>query len=85
MKIKVEDKLFIESDGMQFILKKYSGAVDKKTGAEIFKPLGYFSTLQQSIKFLIRKKVMESDASTVKELLSDLERIEKEVESLIKI
>jgi hypothetical protein len=85
MKIQVEDKLFIESDGMQFILKKYNGQFDKKTGNELFKSLGYFATLQQAVKFLVRKKVMESEATTVQELLHELERIEKEIETLITV
>jgi hypothetical protein len=85
MKIQVEDKLFIESDGMQFILKKYNGQYDKKTGNELFKSLGYFGTLRQAIKFLVKKKVMESEATTVQELLLEMERIEKEIEEIIKI
>ena len=84
MKIQVEDKLFIESDGMQFILKRYSGKFDKNEN-ETYKVLGYFGTLQQTIKFIIKTKVMESEATTVQQLLTDLERIEKEVSELIKI
>jgi hypothetical protein len=85
MKIQVEDKVFIESDGIQFILKKYSGAVDKKTGSEIFKALGYFSTLQQTVKHVIKMQCMESTATTFQQLFDDLDRIEKNIETLIKI
>jgi hypothetical protein len=58
MKIQVEDKLFIESDDMQFIVKQYSGKFDKNE-KETFKVLGYFGTLKQAVKFLIKKDFMD--------------------------
>jgi hypothetical protein len=85
MKIKVEDKLFIESDDMQFVLKKYSGNFDKKTEKETYKVLGYFSTLKQAVKHLIKLQCMESTAETFEQLFDDLDRIENKIDSLIKI
>lgn len=84
MKIQIEDKLFIESDERQFIVKRYNGKFDDK-GMEGYKPLGYFSKLTQAVKFLVKQELMKSNAETIGELLSDLERIEKRIEELIRI
>ncbi|WP_137744571.1 hypothetical protein [Robertmurraya siralis] len=83
MKIHVEDKLYIESDERQFVLKEYTGKLDNK-GNEIYKTLGYFSKINQALKHLVKLKVMKSEATNVKELIGDVERIERKIESLIK-
>lgn len=85
MKIQVEEKLFIESDDMQFIIKEYSGKFDKKTEKETFKALGYFSTLQQAVKFLIKRDCMESTVTSFQQLFDELERIEDKYDKLIGI
>lgn len=82
MKVQVEDSLFIESDGLQFILKKYSGTTDKK-GTELYKALGYFSNLEAAFQKIVKIKLMESTATTIKELLEDVRRIEREVRELL--
>jgi hypothetical protein len=84
MKIKVEDNLYIESDHLQFYIRKYNGKTDNK-GREIYNVLGYFSSLNQAIKYLVKHKVMKSDATTVQELLDDLKRIENRINELVKV
>lgn len=84
MKIKVEDKLFIESDSMQFILKKYSGKFDDK-GIEGYKVLGYFSSLKQAVQHLIKLECMASTVETFQQLFNELDRIETKFDDLIKI
>lgn len=85
MKVHVENSLYIESDGMQFIVKDYTGKVytDKKTGkeTEAFNTLGYFSTLEQCVQLLIKQKVMQSTATDLKSLLEDVRRLREEVEA----
>ena len=85
MKIQVEDKLFIESDDMQFIIKQYSGKFDKKTEKETYKVLGYFSTLKQAVKHLIKLQCMESTVNTFQQLFDELDRIENKFDNIIKI
>jgi hypothetical protein len=85
MKIQIEDKLFIESDDMQFIVKKYSGKFDKNTEKETFKVLGYFSSLKQAVKFLIKKDCMASTVSTFQQMFDELDRIENKYDKLIGI
>ena len=84
MKIQIEDKLFIESDERQFVIKKYSGNFDKNDN-ETFKVLGYFSSLKQATKHLIKMYCMESTVTSFQELFGELERIENKIDSLIKI
>jgi hypothetical protein len=83
MKIHIENKIYIESDERQFIIKEYSGKFDKE-GKETYKVIGYFTKLVQAVKHLVKLDVMKSDASTLKELVEDIDRIEKRIESLIK-
>lgn len=84
MKIAVGNNTFIESDSRQFIIKKYTGAIDKE-GNEISTSLGYYNTLGRAIKGLVKTKLLESEATTIKELLETLNRIEKEIDELIKV
>lgn len=86
MKIQIENKLYIESDDRQFIIKKYTGTFDKTDPEkELFKPLGYYGTLRQAVKAIIKMKLMKSDATTIKELLNELTRIEDEINQLITV
>lgn len=85
MKIQVEDKLFIESDDMQFMIKKYSGKIDEKTQKETYKVLGYYSSLKQAVKHLIKLECMESTVTTFQQMFDELERIETKFDDLIKI
>lgn len=88
MKINVEDKLYIENDSLQFILKQYTGKTttnNKGEEMELYKVLGYFTTMKQVFKFLLKKKLMESTATTIQELHADLKRIENELDEIIKV
>ena len=84
MKVQIEGNLYLESDGMQFIIKRYIGSKDKN-GNDLYNTLGYFSSLEHAIKHLIKLKVMESTAQTLKELLEDVKRIKSDVESMVYI
>lgn len=84
MKVHVGDNLFIESDELQFIIRKYSGKNDKND-RPIYTNLGYFSSLSAAIQRLVKIKVMESEATTIGELLTDLERIEREINEMIRV
>lgn len=83
MKIQIEDKLYLESDDRQFVLKEYNGKFDDK-GNEGYKPLGYFGKVEQALKYVVKLNVMKSDATSIKELIEDVERIETKIESLIR-
>lgn len=83
MKVLIDkrQKLYLESDGTQFILKKYTGKQDNK-GSDIFTTLGYFGSIDQAIKMIYHTKIHQSNATNLKELLEDHKRIIKEVKEL---
>lgn len=84
MKVKIENKLYIESDDMNYTVKEYTGKFDKADPSkELFKVHGYHATLKHAVEKVIRMKITKSTATSLKELLSDIKRIEKEVHDLI--
>lgn len=82
MKVCVEDNLYIESDGMQFILKEYNGKQDKQ-GNELYKTHGYFPNVASALNHVVKMKVMNSNASTLSELLAEVEGIREYIESKV--
>lgn len=82
MKVCIEDNLYIESDGMQFILKEYNGKKDK-LGNDLFKTHGYFPTVASALNHVVKMKVMNSDASTLSELLTEVKGIREYIESKV--
>lgn len=82
MKIHVEDKLYIESDERQYILKEYTGKFDDKNN-ELYKTLGYFGKVTQVLKHLVKLNIMKTEAENVRELIADVERIEKRIEDIL--
>lgn len=86
MKIKVEDKTYIESDGMQYIVKRYTGNIttDKKGDErEGYQVLGYYGTIESLIKGLYNKKMYESKATTLKQLLEESKKVSREIKQLV--
>ena len=83
MKIHIEKKLYLESDGVQYILKLY-GKPNAK-GEETFKALGYFGKIRSVINYLIKMKIHESTATNLNELLEDVKRIEDWVHDKVRV
>ncbi|AMQ66562.1 replication initiation protein [Bacillus phage Shbh1] len=80
LKVKIEDNLYLESDGTQYILKQYSGKQDKK-GNELYKTLGYYGTVPEAVKRIVNLRIMQSTATSLKELSEDIKTINLYVES----
>lgn len=88
MKVNIEGNLYLESDGMQFILKDYTGKIytDKRGNVtEAHNTLGYFPSVQSAMRHLVKMKLMESTATTLNELLQDVQRIEEYIESRVSV
>jgi predicted Rossmann-fold nucleotide-binding protein len=83
MKIHIKDSLYVESDERQFIIKEYNGKQDKQSN-DIYKVHGYFGSMVQVVKHLIKMEVMKSEAKNLSELVADINRIEKQIEELIR-
>ncbi|NRF91488.1 hypothetical protein HQN89_10700 [Paenibacillus frigoriresistens] len=82
VKGKVTGKMFIESDSMQYTITVYNGKVSDK-GVEAYTNKGYYATLEQAVKQIMRMKISESTATTLSELIQDIKRIERWIESKI--
>jgi hypothetical protein len=78
MKVHIEDNIYLESDSNQYVVKKYSGRVDKK-GKPHYTVLGYYTSLKQVILGLLKLKTKESNATNLEELRKDILRFEKEI------
>ncbi|MFM1655565.1 hypothetical protein ACI7RC_26230 [Brevibacillus sp. B_LB10_24] len=84
MKVQIEENLFLESDGLQFIVKEYTGKQDN-LGRELYKVHGYFSSVRSVLKHLLKMKIMQSTAQTLSELCQDILRIEQYIESKLTV
>jgi hypothetical protein len=84
MKVHIEGNLYLESDGLQFIIKEYTGKRDN-LGRDLYKVHGYFSDLKSVFKHLVKMKVMQSTAQTLSELLQEVEHIERYIESRLSV
>lgn len=95
MRIDISDKFCITSDTNQFIVctkgayKSDQKGTDTKEGAkagdELLTNIGYFSSLRGCFKFLLNHQVRVSDACGFKEILAEIDRIEKELKLAIAI
>lgn len=84
MKVCIENNLYIESDGMQFIVKEYTGKQDKNEN-DLYKTHGYYPTVEGALKKVVKMKVMDSTAQTLGELLAEVESIRGYIESKVTV
>lgn len=80
MKVQIENNLYLESDGRQFIIKEYTGKHDKN-GNETYKVHGYYSNINYALKKLFQMKLMESTHMTIGELVQHVQNIEQYIMS----
>jgi hypothetical protein len=88
MKVLIEENIYIESDTHGYQVKQYNGTrFDEKLNKEIdiTSTLANYSTIKGCCKFILNMKIKESTASTLGELLEDVERIETYIESKISV
>jgi len=75
----VEKSFYLESDDMQFMIRKYNGktsiGADGKE-RDSFETIGYYPSIHSALKHILKMKVKESTATTLKELSEDMKRIE---------
>ncbi|WP_409341044.1 hypothetical protein [Paenibacillus sp. MBLB4367] len=83
MKVQIEENLFIESDTHNFMIREYKTRNDGK--AERVTTHGYFLSLAGAAKHLVKMKVKQSTATTLQELVSDIQRIEEYIHSKISL
>lgn len=75
----VEKSIYLESDSLQFILKKYNGKVSvSKEGKESdqYETLGYYTNIHSALGAIMKMKIKDSTATNLQELIEDIRRIE---------
>lgn len=82
MKVHIENNLYLESDGMSFILREYTGKTNNK-GEEMFKTIGYFGRVEAALQHILKMKVMESTATDLKTLIEDVRASQQHIKSKI--
>ncbi|ANY71679.1 hypothetical protein BBD41_03265 [Paenibacillus ihbetae] len=88
MKVCIENNLYLESDGQQFIIKEYTGKQSVSEGGkttDIYKTIGYFPTIRSALNKLVKMKVMDSTAQTLGQLLQEVEGIRQYIESKVTV
>jgi hypothetical protein len=80
VKVKIEDNLYIEGDGRQYTLKQYTGNISRD-GREEYVIHGYFGTIESAVKRVVKLKISESTATNLTELVDEIKRIHRYVES----
>ena len=83
MRIKI-DNFLIESDDLNYTLseRKVRGSKSKHEGSEHYKILGYYGSLEDLFKWLLRLKIGRSTSTTLKQLKKDIEWARIEICSL---
>jgi uncharacterized protein Yka (UPF0111/DUF47 family) len=84
MKIQLSEKVYLESDSMQFIIRKYTGHIDEKTQKETYNNLGYFSNFKSALKHIIKMDLLESlKLHDIDDLIKQINEIEKKIDNAI--
>lgn len=76
MEIRIDKNWVITSDTFQFILnRRKTVKTGKDVGKEWLDAIGYYPTLPQLVSGLIHQGIRDSDATTLAELATEVERI----------
>lgn len=86
MRVHVDGDIHISGDRYGFTVERKRIIKGGKTaGQEIYEPLGYYVTLKDAIMSVIKYRLSESTARTLKELLEEHKRIAREIEEAVLI
>lgn len=83
--IKFEDNICIDSDGLQYITKKYCGL--DKNNEPTYRVISYHNTLKQAISRLIQLRqynLVSEKELTLEQALNEFKRIADETEQILK-
>lgn len=86
MDIKIDNEYSIQSDERNIILVKTRKVENGKNKGEIYEQnVSYHSTLQSALKDYLRVKTNLSEATSVQELLKEVEEIKKIIEDVLNL
>lgn len=87
--IKVTDRFYINANANNYILQEKTKVQDensKNYGQEIFKDLGYYTTLESCLKGILktvtREYISRKEESSISELLRQIKKTDEFVHSL---
>ncbi|OMD19983.1 hypothetical protein BJP48_31495 [Paenibacillus odorifer] len=88
MKVLIEGGFYIESDDREFVLKEYSGKINKPAkgeteGKPAFKIHGYYPDVQGAAQKFLKMRISSSQATNLRELIADVESIREFIRSRI--
>lgn len=83
LNIKLDENIGIEADTHQYVLKQYTGKLDKE-GKEVANILGYHPTINSALKNYIAHAIKNSDCKTIKEVIELYENLEQKINELVK-
>lgn len=85
MNIEIDERYSLNSDERNVILiRKEIIRSGKKKGKIREFNIGYYGTVQATLKGYLRVKINISEATTIQELLQDIKKIEKTIEMVLK-
>lgn len=83
MRIQIDDSIYLTSDSTQFMLVETKIIQDgKNKGNEYDSTLGYYGSIPEVIKAYVKQKQLESNATTLQELLAETREIYQYVKNL---
>ena len=80
LKVQIEGDLYIVGDDQNIEVRTYTGKKDKKTDKDLYVTHGYYATVPQALDKVVKMKLAESQAKTLKELSDDIKTIRKWLE-----
>lgn len=84
-RVHIENDIYMTVEHLNVTLEKRTVFKSgDKAGQENFTPFAWYSTVKGAAKGLLRLKLAESTATTLKELVADMERIEAHIDAFIK-
>lgn len=83
MKIQIKDRVYLESDEMQFVIKRYNEKPNEKTGELGSAIMGYYPKVEQALNAIVNMLIRQSDATTFEQLVADVAEIRALIASKI--
>ena len=77
LKVQIEGELYIVGDDQNIEVRTYTGKKDKKTNKDLYVTHGYFKDVEQAMKKIVDMKLVESQATNVKEMMREIKSIKQ--------
>lgn len=79
MYIEIDDNYLVTNDGERNIILQRSNSKGN------YQTVGYFSTVEDAFQAYARKRMVESEATSVEELLKELKDLREYIQSILEV